>query len=526
MKDDYLDLSKPDYLDAPNEHDWPDRRRSTTVRDVVAMLFRRRRLVVISFVSILLGATLAGLLWPEYEAEMKIMVKRERVDPIVSAEDSRPTTVLRPVSAEEVNSEVELLQGDDLLEQVVRKTGLHRNDPPAWRRLIPIPLPSEQEAVAKSVRRIKNSLHVAPVKDTSLITVRYKSSDPERAAGVLKALADAYLQKHLEVHRPQGQVEFFDKQTAEYRDKLRQAEGELSKYSTVVGSASPRLERDMVLQKLNEFEATLEQTNAGISETRNRIAELQRLASSAPERVTTQVRTQNNEQLLQDLQSTLLKLELDRTALLNKYSPTYRPVQELEAKIGQTKQALKEARSNPLRDETTDRDATYGWIQGELAKARSDLRSLQARAKATQNTIVDYRAASQRLNQQDLEQQGLARAAKSAEENYLLYERKREEARITGALDENRIVNVALAESPTVPVLPSKSPFLFAVTGLVLATIVSFGLAFGSEYFDRSFRTPDEVHAYLQVPVLAAIPQAVGAGGVAGHPDMRTGTEG
>jgi uncharacterized protein involved in exopolysaccharide biosynthesis len=321
-------------------------------------------------------------------------------------------------------------------------------------------------------------------------------------------------------------VEFFDKQTAEYRDKLRQAEGELSKYSTVVGSASPRLERDMVLQKLNEFEATLEQTNAGISETRNRIAELQRLASSAPERVTTQVRTQNNEQLLQDLQSTLLKLELDRTALLNKYSPTYRPVQELEAKIGQTKQALKEARSNPLRDETTDRDATYGWIQGELAKARSDLRSLQARAKATQNTIVDYRAASQRLNQQDLEQQGLARAAKSAEENYLLYERKREEARITGALDENRIVNVALAESPTVPVLPSKSPFLFAVTGLVLATIVSFGLAFGSEYFDRSFRTPDEVHAYLQVPVLAAIPQAVGAGGVAGHPDMRTGTEG
>ena len=44
---------------------------------------------------------------------------------------------------------------------------------------------------------------------------------------------------------------------------------------------------------------------------------------------------------------------------------------------------------------------------------------------------------------------------KTAEDNYLLYLRKREEARISDALDGKKIVNVTIAEAATVPVLPS-----------------------------------------------------------------------
>jgi len=50
---------------------------------------------------------------------------------------------------------------------------------------------------------------------------------------------------------------------------------------------------------------------------------------------------------------------------------------------------------------------------------------------------------------------GAFRSAKLAEDNCLLYSRKQEEAQIQDALDQRRIVNVSIAEQPTVPALPS-----------------------------------------------------------------------
>jgi hypothetical protein len=42
---------------------------------------------------------------------------------------------------------------------------------------------------------------------------------------------------------------------------------------------------------------------------------------------------------------------------------------------------------------------------------------------------------------------------------------------------------------------------------LLLATLTSLGLAFGSEYLNTTFRTPEEVVSFLNIPVLAAMPQ-------------------
>jgi capsular polysaccharide biosynthesis protein len=100
---------------------------------------------------------------------------------------------------------------------------------------------------------------------------------------------------------------------------------------------------------------------------------------------------------------------------------------------------------------------------------------------------------------------------KEAEENDLLYKQKREEARIGDALDRQRIVNVAIAEAPTVPALPAH--FHWALTlllGFVLACLVSPVVAFTVDYFDPSLRTPDELRDVLQIPVLAALPKETG----------------
>jgi len=101
----------------------------------------------------------------------------------------------------------------------------------------------------------------------------------------------------------------------------------------------------------------------------------------------------------------------------------------------------------------------------------------------------------------------LQRTEKTQEDNYLLYSKKREEARISDALDQHGILNVALAEQPVVPALPVQSPVKIAGLTLLLGFFVSLGIGFLADYASPSFRTPDEVIGYLDMPVLASLPK-------------------
>jgi uncharacterized protein involved in exopolysaccharide biosynthesis len=98
-----------------------------SLRDVIAPLFRHRRLVLCSFLAIFLGSIVAALLLPkQYQAEMKILVKRERVDPAVSSNKATVFETHSEVTEEQVQSEVELVRSRDLLENVVT-TASHRS---------------------------------------------------------------------------------------------------------------------------------------------------------------------------------------------------------------------------------------------------------------------------------------------------------------------------------------------------------------------------------------------------------------
>jgi uncharacterized protein involved in exopolysaccharide biosynthesis len=110
------------------------------------------------------------------------------------------------------------------------------------------------------------------------------------------------------------------------------------------------------------------------------------------------------------------------------------------------------------------------------------------------------------MQSESVDQQDLMRTAKAEEDNYLLYLRKREEARIGDALDERRILNVAIVEPPVAPALPTRSVPLYFLLAFGLAMAFSVGIAFTTEYFDPTIRTPDEAHVLLGVPVLAWLP--------------------
>ena len=82
-----------------------------------------------------------------------------------------------------------------------------------------------------------------------------------------------------------------------------------------------------------------------------------------------------------------------------------------------------------------------------------------------------------------------------------------EEARISNALDQRGILNVAVAEQPVVPALPVRSPIREAGLTFLLGFFISLGTGFVVDYASPSFRTPDEVEGYLDVPVLGSLPK-------------------
>jgi uncharacterized protein involved in exopolysaccharide biosynthesis len=238
--------------------------------------------------------------------------------------------------------------------------------------------------------------------------------------------------------------------------------------------------------------------------------ELRRLESLTPERQTTQIRQAANGELLAQLETSLLNLELKRTDLLAKYDPAYPPVQEIEKQIQDAEAAIATAQQSPVEETTTDRVPAQDWIAAELAKAEADRAATDAQAAAMARAAAGYRAAVLTLDQKGAEQADLLRNVKTAEENYLLYMRKREAARISDALDSKRIVNVSIAEAATVPALPTLGAAWLLAAGFFSAGLLGVGAAYVADRLNPGFRSPEELGRYLDLRVLAAIPATAG----------------
>jgi uncharacterized protein involved in exopolysaccharide biosynthesis len=478
---------------------------SFTLRDFVAVGFRHRRLIVCTFLGVLSIAVLFSLLLSrKYVAEMKILVRHQRAEPAVSPERDTPVKWQSEVSEEELQSEAELIKSRDLLGKVIVACGLQSlGGSPFWNKAAD----TEDQKVARAVLKLENDLTVEPIKLTNLISVSYRSKDPQMAAKVLNVLAGLYLEKHLSMHRAPGEFEFFHQQAEQYRAALADAERKLTNFAKDQGVINPTLEKEISVRQLGDLEAEWKRDRATVAETRQRIRALHSQLATVPQRETKEVRTSDNPQLMQTLKAKLLDLELKHTELLTRFEPAYRPVQEIEKQIAQTQSAIEAAENAPLREETTDRDPTYEALRTELAKAKTELAATKAGATATSSLINSYRAESEELERKELLRQDMLRAAKADEDNYLLYLHKQEEARISDALDRQRFSNVVVAEPATVPFQPQTPRLLVTVLGALFAALLSVMLAFLVDHWDESFRTPDEVEGLLGGPVVAAFPK-------------------
>src|SRR4029450_8181064 len=101
--------------------------RNAGLKDVVATLVRRKWQILATFLTIVAGVTIVTFLMPkQYESHMKILVKNERADVLAAPDGSGGSNNRGEVSEEQINTDIELLNSNDLLQQIAVKSGLGR----------------------------------------------------------------------------------------------------------------------------------------------------------------------------------------------------------------------------------------------------------------------------------------------------------------------------------------------------------------------------------------------------------------
>jgi uncharacterized protein involved in exopolysaccharide biosynthesis len=499
-------------------------RRVYTLRDFSGVLFRQAPTAIFCFLLVVAVAVVAILLMPDrYQSEMRILVKHDRADALISASAGAERLLPPDVTEQELNSEIELLQAPDILAQVAQATKLtERLNEISWNPMLRWGRPAAStatgkaapettdEALVRAVQHLRDHLQVEPVRRTWMISVRYASPDPKLSKQVLEALSQAYQEKHLAVRRAPGTRQFFVEQSTQASKELQAIKDRLMEFGAQNGTVSASAEKDAVLAKVAEFESLGRQANAAVAEASARLNALQLERARTPARHVSSITTGDASGFTQEMQSKIAALELKRTELLQKYTPQYRLVVEIDEQIAQTKSALENARKSSLKQETTEENPTMRWLENEISRVRTEHQALNARSQALQAALSRYRAEAQMLGAADLEQSALLREMKAAEERYALYQRKEEEARISDALDRTRISNVAIVQAATLPFEPmSRQSVMWLGLAFVVGLIFALSVAFTKDLIAASMRirTPDELQTALgDVPVLAWVP--------------------
>jgi uncharacterized protein involved in exopolysaccharide biosynthesis len=442
----------------------------------VTGLFERHWVAMLA--TTVLCVVLAGLvtlLMPRrYESRMKFLVNNDRADLTITPQHNQQEPPPRQDLTEaEVNSEIELLKSHDILRGVVTAQKLYR---PYLSNRQASPTPKHFE---RAILALEKNLNVTAVHRTNIIQVAYKSDDPEKAVAVLHTLGRLYLIGHLAAHGAPGTYEFFADQAKHYADQLQDARAQLAAFHQTASLFSMPQQRSADIDGLQATENQLKGAQVAIVEQQARLAADHKEISNLSDRMTTQVRAVPNQMAVQQLGTMLADLHNRRVTLASKFKPGDRLIKDLDQQIASTEDQLRHIQGEPATERTTDINPIRQAAESELSRGHVELDALEARRAALTTTRSAYLNELVGMDQDSIKLQQLQQAEKEAADNYDLYTRKMDEARLADRLDRAQFSNVAMIETPTaspIPVSPKLGVNLAVggVFGFLLAIVIAF----------------------------------------------------
>ena len=487
---------------------------STSLRDFLHVVFKRKTHILLFFIVTVCTVAIGSLLVkPTYEATSQILVKMGRENLYVPASGSA-TPVVSFNREEQINSEIEILKSRFLAEKVVESLGptviykaLSENSQGLLSRLFP-KAHARQSPVEKAILKLQKTLKVEGVRKSDVIRISLKHKDPQMAANVVNTLVKFYLDHHLNVHKNPQSYEFFQEQSQILKDQLNGAEGKLEAFKKRHAVSSLDEERTLLLRQEADLRAALNQTLSQEAETENRIRQLRQQLAATSKTIPLDEEIDHNPLAINTLEAKLVELELKEQALLSKYTEQSRLVRNVRDEIRMVRKKLAEQETKRYGKTRSGVNITYQRLEEDLLRNEAELKAIRAKKKTQGAQLAAYQKKLEKLNRIEVELNQLKQQVDVDRQNYRLYLSKFEESRISDAMDTEKIANVNViepAQSPLKPVSPKI--LLNMMLAIFLGGFGGFGLAFFSEYLDDSLEKTEDVENYLEVPVLASIPE-------------------
>ncbi len=474
---------------------------SLGLRDIVAGLFNRKWLIILTLLTSVTATGVFAWLTPEkYESRMKFYIKNVRVEtPVTTGKDEQVVADGGEVSESVISSETELIKSRDLLMDVVKSTSLARAKDPSKG--------VTDSDIESAVYKLEKDLILAPLKKANFIEVSYSSTSPQTAALVLNKLGELYLDKHLKMHRPPGTSDFFKNQANQYQGDLKTAENKISNFEQQKDAVDIDRQKELILARLTDVSGKLKDLNGKIAQDDKRITALEGQLAGMDRRVVTQSKVLPNQYSVERLNTMLVELKNRRIQMLAKFRPEDRAVREVDDQINETTGALQKATGSTAIEQASDINPLRQPLETELANVRVDQAGNLALRKNLQEQVGQYQARIAELAGSTALHNELSRHVKQTEATYQLYSRKQEESQIEDALDQKKITNISIAEAPIVAQNPNhNNQILVLVIGLISGLMLAFGSAFILELLRETFLTPRELQAFSGYPVLATMP--------------------
>ncbi len=479
----------------------------SSLRSVAETSFRYRRLWLNVVLIILAIALLYIIVTPrQYRSEMDILVQNKRGDEQITPNRNTGTVTVSEVTEEQINSEIEMLRSRGLANIVVD---------PQWNSNSPTMMtPQQLKAHDKAVEQFEKYLAVDMIRKSNVIHVAFTSSNPRTATDTLNRLLSAFLTKQREIAQPPGTAQFFAAQADSYKKQLDQAQQDLAQYQQQHQIVSlPDTEQTMD-REITEAQTDLRSTDTQISELSQRIGTQSSQLKGIPTRQTTQERTLPNDYSVERLNTMLAELENKRTSLLTKFTPEDRSVQEVDRQIADTKQSLGNAQHMTSQERATDVNPVWQSVTGTIIQDQAARQALKAKHEALTQQIAKLEGGLSGVEQSTVPYTTLRQRVTDLDNNYQLYTQKRDEARMADAMNENRLLNVAVEQSPTFSVTPYRpKPIVDLALGGFTAMFLASFLVFFAEMGRGTIASGVEIERMSAFPVLATVPMDRRLGG-------------
>ncbi len=440
-------------------------------------------MIVIFFLWVVGIVTIGSFLMPKiYRAELKILVEKE-----ISPEKTLLFRMSLPQRYEKYNfikAEMEIIQSYPVISSIVNTFQL---DLPKQEDLSS---EEKEKKFANAINKFQQSIEISNPQSSNILTIGYENKNPQLAAEVVNKLIEVYKSYRSEISLESESYKFLEEQMHIADNKLKELEQRQATFKEKKEIGTPEAQRKILLTRLADYEKnhTLVRTKrmgkeAKLTVIKDQLNEGHNISipstesSDSPSRVN----------YIAKLKGELLDMEIQREQLLQKFTPQYEEVVNLDNQIVATKIKIENE------------------IKQIVGMEETSIRALVAEELVIQNSINKTKKELREFAKTEYEYTQISRGIDDSREIYSMLLKQREEARISLAkLGKGvKIKIISPAVTPQVPIRPKKR--IYIALAIFLGISGGLGLAFVIEYFDHTINTPEDLEKNTGILFLGAV---------------------